>query len=181
MKVNLLAVSLMSFFLAACEKNLKMDYTPTGQLKTNGALSLGYFKYSPAIMLKANQASVRNAQLDIFLDKDVTEYFKGSIKQELETAGIIVGENKTCKLDVTIDEFSYNNWGLAGHYGVKADYVISDASGRAIFNHHGETDLNAYNPFGSFEERLQEATAMNIQTFMADPNFAGTMVSRCKD
>ena len=131
---------------------------------------MGDFKYQPAIDGKVKPNVIHNTAMGtVLLEKNVDVFFRDALFTELRFVGIKVGTGDR-QLTGTIKQFLIDDLGYSVDWTLDVDYIVKDASGKAIYESDKLTKNHTAkfaNAFVALDNQIKD----NIEMLVKDPDF----------
>jgi len=169
--VRLLFASAAALALVGCAPApIVLNYAPSSTMTVKGSESVSGFDYLPAAKGKVKPNQIRNTAIgNVYLEKNVGEYFKQAFFTESRFVGINVDGGPV--VHGKINEFLIDDLGYSIDWTLDVTYVVDGASAdepcfkkdKAIKRHTAKFA----NVFGTLNEVMKQ----NIEEVFKDPAF----------
>ncbi len=172
---------LATLALAGCSGTVPLTYSPSSVYTATGAVTIGSFVYLPAQKGEVSPKQIGNTAIgDIYLDKNIADYYQNAVFNEFRLIGIKVA-NPNRELTGTITKLLADDLGFSVDWTLTVNYTVKNKNGEDVL-YQGEKTIKQNSskfahPMGAFNEIIRK----NIEALIRDPSFlkaiGGTLLS----
>ena len=162
-------LALAIFLLAGCATILPLNYPPTSKLSAGGSVTIGEFKYLPALNGRVKPNQIRNTALDsLIFDQEIGAFFRDAVLKELNRVGVRT-DSGTRTLTGEVREFLIDDLGADVDWTIGVVYRVS-TSGKTLYESEKITRRRTPKR-GDPSATLNESVRFNIEEIIKDSAF----------
>jgi uncharacterized lipoprotein len=167
-----LAVLGVTCFLFGCAPlPAPVNYSPSSALTASGSVTVGDFKYLPALSGKVAPNQLRNTAMgDIKINANVNDYFREAVFKEFRFVGIKV-DGKDRVITGEIKDYLIDDLGYSVDWTVDVQYTVTDTqTGKVLYTSEKITKDHTAKFMNAFET-INAQIRRNIEALLNDPEF----------
>ena len=168
-----IAVLSIPLFAAACAPApLPISYSPSSAMSATGNVTVGTFRYEPAVKGQVAANQFRNtAMAGVKVDHNIDEFFRDAVFKELRFVGVKVDAGSKRVLSGDIHDYLIDDLGFSVDWTVDVTYSVTDgADGKPIYTAEKVTKSHTAkfaNAFATMNEQIK----LNVEQLLKDPAF----------